>query len=99
MESDMLKSLEDYLINITPDQEAEMIEFFKDDTPKGWISIEDGLPQWRIEDFEQGYSVYKVKFNDGYEDFTKVCDHGIWYYESKKIGITHWFNGTESVNE
>lgn len=70
----------------------ELREFFKDDTPKGWISIEDYLPQWLACDVEQGYSTYKVRNIEGEEFDSIVSDHTMWYYMAKKEGITHWLN-------
>lgn len=58
-----------------------------------WISIEEHLPGFLIEDLHQGYSRYKVKNEQGEEFFSQVTDHKVWYYEVKEEGITHWWNG------
>ncbi len=90
---DSLDALKNHLENITAEQKAEMKEHFRDKTPKGWISIEEHLPQCAAEDFiGKGYSVYKVRDRDGKEFDSAVCDHDVWYYEAKAIGITHWLN-------
>lgn len=70
----------------------ELRKFFKDDTPKGWLSIEDHLPHWLACDVAQGYSIYKVKDKKGNEFESAVCDHNTWYYMAKEVGITHWLN-------
>jgi len=68
-------------------------KYFPDDIiPKGWVDIEDHLPQWMCKDVEQGFSIYKVKYKDGKEFETAVTDHNIWYYDAKAVGITHWWN-------
>lgn len=66
--------------------------FPKDTKPKGWISIEDHLPMFMVNDLMQGYSEYRVIDKDGNESIRRVTDHMIWYYEAKEAGITHWWN-------
>lgn len=88
----MINKLREYLKNRTPEQIEEDREFFRDKTPKGWISIEDHLPKLRAVDFMTG-STYKVRDADGKEFDTVVGDHNVWYHEAKAIGITHWLNG------
>lgn len=73
------------------DEEIEKY-FPTDTTPKGWVSIEDELPQWMAKDVAQGYSVYKVKDKGGNESEARVTDHHAWYYMAKEAGITHWWN-------
>lgn len=68
-----------------------MKEFDEPEVPKGWISIEDHLPQWMAEDVIKGYTEYKVKGNVG-EMTSKVTDHQMFYYYAKEVGITHWWN-------
>ncbi len=85
------KNFQDALDKITPEDIEKY--FPKDTTPKGWISIEDHLPQLTVDDFiTKGYSTYKVKDKDGNEFDSNVTDHSIWYYMAKDAGITHWFN-------
>ena len=87
----MSKALDKALADITPE---EIEKYFPaDKRPKGWISIEDSLPQCLGGDFiTQGYSRYKVKNAQGEEFFTHVCDHNMWYVISKEEGVTHWWN-------
>jgi len=86
-----LKKLEKALENITPE---EIEEYFPADTrPKGWLSIEEYLPMMRAIDIRKGYTTFKVKYSDGSIRYTRVVDHCVWYYEAKKAGITHWWNG------
>lgn len=77
--------------NATPE---EIEKYFpKDTTPKGWLSIEEYLPQMFAADFcEKGYSVFKVKDIAGNEFESAVSDHGTWYYYAKEKGYTHWLN-------
>lgn len=70
----------------------EQLKSFLEDIPKGWVSIEDHLPQMLAMDIMVGYTTYKVKFKDGTESITAVSDHNIWYYRAKEEGITHWLN-------
>ncbi len=70
----------------------ELRDFFKDETPKGWLSIEEHLPKFIAKDIMQGYSIYTVKDKDGNEFESPVSDHRAWYYRAKEDGITHWFN-------
>lgn len=87
---DMNKKLDDALSKLTK-EEIEM--YFSDNTPKGWVSIEDDLPQCLAMDFiTKGYSVCRVKDNNGNEFDSHVTDHNVWYYEAKDAGITHWWN-------
>lgn len=92
-ESEMVKALRNHLKNMTPQEKEEMKEFFKDKNPKGWVSVEDGLPMWKAMDVMKGYSEYKVKDKEGKEFVTQVTDHTTWYYfVAKEQGITHWWN-------
>ena len=86
-----LKKLEKAFSEIS-DEDIEKY-FPKDTRPSGWISIEDDLPQMFAIDFiNQGYSEFKVKFANGKEGTSWVCDHSVWYYEAKESGITHWWH-------
>jgi len=78
------------LDNMT-DEEWEKY-FPKDNTPKGWVSIEEHLPKFLAKDFSNGGSQYKVKYKDGKIGNTIVADHNTWYYYAKDSGITHWLN-------
>jgi hypothetical protein len=90
MMSEFKKQIKEAIDKLTPE---EIKEFFPEDNiPKGWVSIEEHLPNLLACDISQGYSEYKVKFKDGSEDISFVSDHIIWYHEAKHIGITHWFN-------
>ena len=91
-ESSMLKALRKHLAEQTPEERAEMIEHFRDKTPKGWNSIEDYLPMMDIKDLMQGYSIFKVRNASGEEFESCVADHNTWYYRAKDEGITEWFN-------
>ena len=62
------------------------------DKPKGWLSIEEYLPEMMVSDVEKGHSIYMVRDVNGNEFETKVSDHNVWYYEAKRNGITHWLN-------
>ncbi len=88
------EALQKYLEGLTPEEkEAQRKEFFPpDNTPKGWVSIEDHLPMMKALDIMEGYTAYKVKDKDGEEFETRVSDHDIWYYIAKEAGITHWWN-------
>ena len=85
------KKFKEALDKITPE---DIEKYFPEDkTPKGWLSIEEHLPQLMVEDFiNKGYSTYKVKDKDGNEFESDVTDHHMWYYMAKDVGITHWFN-------
>ena len=89
---EMEKKLDEVLENMT-DEEIEKY-FPKSKTPKGWVSIEDELPQCMAMDFiTQGYSEYRVKDKDRNEFITRVTDHMVWYHMiAKQNNITHWFN-------
>ncbi len=90
--SDLLKNVDNFFNNITEEQRQRAIEYFKDDRPKGWLSIEEYLPMMPVDDLVQGYSVFKVRDKDGKEFETRVTDHHIWYYHAKDAGVTHWLN-------
>lgn len=89
---DSLALMQKFLENMTEADKAELVEHFKDETPKGWISIEDHLPHMLAMDIEQGYTEYKVRCSDGSEGVSWVSDHNMWYYRAKEAGITHWIN-------
>lgn len=88
----LAEKLKKHLDSLSEEELEKVREFFRDDTPKGWLSIEEHLPMWKMDDIEQGYSVYKVRDKDGNEFETAVTDHHIWYYEAKENGVTHWLN-------
>ena len=91
----LVEKLKKYLDSKTPEElEKEWDEMFppENDPPKGWVYIEDRLPQMYAIDIMKGYSEFKVKYADGKEDITWVSDHNVWYYAAKDAGITHWFN-------
>lgn len=89
----MIEKLREHLKNRTPEQIEEDRKFFEDKRPKGWLSIEEYLPSMSAYDFcEKGYSVFKVRYSDGREGESVVCDHNTWYYEARDSGITHWLN-------
>lgn len=68
-------------------------EYIEESIPKGWVNIEEYLPQCLGGDFvTKGYSSYKVLDKDGNEFESKVNDSKIWYYKAKESGITHWWN-------
>ena len=86
-----LKKLKEALKDITPEEIEKY--FTKDIRPKGWISIEDSLPDCMAGDFvEKGYTNITVKNKEGEEFETHVCDNLIWYYLVKKQGVTHWLH-------
>jgi uncharacterized protein YbaR (Trm112 family) len=87
-----LDLLKQHLATMTETEKNEMREYFKDDRPKGWLSIEDHLPMMLAKDIMNGCSKYKVRYSDGKEWITYVSDHNTWYYNAKDVGITHWFN-------
>lgn len=78
------------LDSATEEQLEELREkYFKQHVlPKGWISIEDELPQWLAKDVARGYTEYKVKYENGTESTTWVTDPNTWYYYAKEAGIT-----------
>lgn len=94
---DMSEKMDHFFKNITPEQIQEMKDFFKDDRPKGWLSIEDHLPYMFAIDVMQGYSVFKVRYADGTEGTSPVADHNTWYYRAKGQGITHWLNEEHEI--
>ena len=68
-------------------------KYFSNDTPKGWVDVNDYLPKFRAIDILKGSSEYRVKDKDGNEFISNVSDHNMWYYyEAKELNITHWFN-------
>lgn len=88
----LTQKLQDHFDNLDEKDLEELREFFKDDTPKGWLSVEDYLPHWLACDIEQGYSTYKVRDIEGNEFDSIVSDHTMWYHIAKQKGITHWLN-------
>jgi hypothetical protein len=87
-----IDSFKKHLDNMSEDEKAQMKEYFKDDRPLGWLSIEDHLPMMYAGDIMQGYTEFKVRFSDGTEGKSRVSDHNIWYYIAKEQGVTHWLN-------
>jgi hypothetical protein len=61
--------------------------------PHGWISIDEHLPVFKEEDMMDGFSQYKVKFEDGAIGFTAVADPETWLDHAKRKKVTHWYNG------
>lgn len=91
----MLKEQIDAFFDSKTPEEIEEIKkkyFTEPKVPKGWVSIEDHLPQFRAIDLLKGGSVYKIRYKDGSEDATKVSDHNLWYKLAKDAGVTHWYN-------
>lgn len=91
-EKSMAQKLKELLDNMSEEETAEMNEFFRDKKPKGWLNIEEYLPAMYAKDIEVGYSVFRVRDNNGKEFESPLSDHNVWYYEAKKLGITHWLN-------
>jgi len=60
-----------------------------------WVSIEEKLPMMLAEDFMTG-TEYRVRYKDGTEGTSFVCDHNTWYHHAIEFGITHWF---ETLNK
>lgn len=59
-----------------------------------WISIEDELPMSRISDLQDhGFRIVRCKFTDENIRECGVGDHHSWYFDAKKIGVTHWWKG------
>ena len=88
---ELSKRLESALENTSDEEFRQM--FPEDTTPKGWVDIEEHLPQLIVGDFvDKGYSEYKVKDKDGNVFDTKVTDSLVWYYRAKECGVTHWLN-------
>lgn len=87
-----LDKLKKYLENLSAAEKEELRNYFKDERPKGWISIEDCLPMMFAKDVAQGYSVFKVRDASGFESESKVADGNTWYYYAKEVGITHWLS-------
>jgi len=82
----------------TPKEELDaLIEKYcpPDNTPKGWVSIEEALPMVTVDDVLNNDGLVKfikVKNKNGEEFDDRVGDHNIWYYRAKENGITHWWN-------
>lgn len=92
-ENDIVKALRDHFNSLTPEQTEEIREkYFTDKRPKGWLSIEDYLPQMYAIDIIRGYSLFKVRDKEGNEFESAVSDHNTWYYQAKEEGVTHWLN-------
>ena len=87
------ETIDPFFDNLT-EEDIERIkqEYFPEPTiPKGWVSIEDHLPQFLAKDIEIGHSTYKVKSEEE-EYYMCVVDPNIFYHEAKESGVTHWFN-------
>lgn len=57
-----------------------------------WISIEDELPMMSVNDMmNRGFRIVRCKFSDEREVDCGVGDHYLWYFDVKRVGITHWF--------
>jgi hypothetical protein len=92
----IFEALKNHLNSLSENELEKMREDFKsqeESIPNGWLDIELYLPQMLAKDIFQGYSTYKVMNVDGEIFETIVSDHNVWYYQAKKQGITHWFNG------
>jgi len=83
---------------MSPEELAEARRILNDtgvtsrENPKGWLSIEEYLPKWLAKDFEQGYTIVKVKNSDGNTAESYCTDHNMWYYIMKEAGVTHWLS-------
>lgn len=84
------KKIDESLASMTPEDWEKY--FPKDTRPKGWLNIEEHLPKMYAMDFAQGYSLFKVKYENGEIGESPVADHNTWYYRAKEAGITHWYN-------
>ena len=72
---DWVDSLKKHLNSLSKEEIKDIREkYFKDDRPKGWVSIEQHLPMMFAVDIMQGYSVFKVRDKDGNEFETKVAE-------------------------
>lgn len=90
--SSLKSKIDDFFDNLS-EEDIERIkqEYFPESTvPKGWVSIEEYLPQFLVKDVEVGYSTYKVRNEE--EFYMDVTDPNIFYYRAKELGITHWYN-------
>lgn len=94
MELNELKQKIDNFFNSLSEEEKVKLKekyfFHEYDTHEGWVSIEESLPEWRASDLFEGGTEYKVLFEDGSEDYSRVSDPNIWYYWAKEAGVTHW---------
>jgi hypothetical protein len=89
----MIDKLKEHFANMTDEEKAETVEFFRDKRPKGWVSIDDHLPMMYAKDLiDKGFSTFKVKDKDGNEFESNVSDHHIWEIDAKERGVTHWYN-------
>ena len=90
--SNVKSKIDDFFDNLS-EEDIERIKqkYFPESTiPKGWVSIEDHLPQFLVKDVEVGYSTYKVRNEE--EFYMDVTDPNIFYYKAKELGVTHWHN-------
>jgi len=71
MAINFLEKLKEKVFKMSPEELAEARRILNDtgvtsrENPKGWLSIEEYLPKWLAKDFEQGYTIVKVKNSDG----------------------------------
>lgn len=85
------------LLKDNPLSQEDIEKYFPpDNTPKGWVSIEDHLPAVTVDDFLNNDAIVRivlVKDKNGNEFRTQVGDHNVWYYIAREAGVTHWWNG------
>lgn len=94
--SSLKSKIDDFFDNLS-EEDIERIkqEYFPESTiPKGWVSIEEHLPQFLAKDVGKGFSTYKVR-GEGREQYMNVVDPNIFYYEAKELGVTHWHNNNK----
>ena len=98
MKKEIWEKLQAKINSITPEEMQEWHEEYERKNPpppKGWISIEDHLPQILVKDFIEGRpTIYKVKDKNGKEfEIGQGGDALVWkYMYAEPLGITHWFN-------
>jgi hypothetical protein len=87
--------------NMTDERRAELVEFFRDDSPRGWIRlVQNGhLPGMRAVDRGSFGSPYLVRNAAGEEWWSHVCDHMTWQYSALSQGVTDWYNPSDEEFE
>lgn len=60
--------------------------------PKGWVDIDEYVPNLKTEDLLNPVTSCRVRYKDGNEGTITFGYQTTWYDKAKMLGITHWYN-------
>ena len=75
--NEVKQKIDNFFNNLTEDEIEKLKEKYspkENNTPKVWVSIDEGLPMLKAVDLFEGGTEYKILFEDGVESYSRVLD-------------------------